>query len=220
MLAADAVFGGFDSDNLKESLKENSLQLAKAVADAHKLPTENLLAPDYVRRIAWTPPEDPSVPVIEGILAGFGARPWQIEITVSGEHVTDGFQSSTETLVFNVVPEPSAYLLGGLQIRGMRREIVDSGQRTEKDFHDEIMRQGSMPVAFLRLAHLHHGPRQHVIGSKDGVDPFVARLGVDLGEGVKRARHRRPGSEVAPHGVQRDARQDQASLAATRCSPA
>jgi hypothetical protein len=46
----------------------------------------------------------------------------------------------------------AAYLLGGLQIRGMRREIVDSGARTEKDFHDEIMRQGSMPVAFLRLA--------------------------------------------------------------------
>lgn len=46
----------------------------------------------------------------------------------------------------------AAYLLGGLQIRGMRNEIVDVGQRTEKDFHDEIMRQGSMPVAFLRLA--------------------------------------------------------------------
>ena len=46
----------------------------------------------------------------------------------------------------------AAYLLGGLQIRGMRREIVDGGQRTEKEFHDEIMRQGSMPVAFLRLA--------------------------------------------------------------------
>ena len=46
----------------------------------------------------------------------------------------------------------AAYLLGGLQIRGMRKEIVDGGQRTEKEFHDEIMRQGSMPVAFLRLA--------------------------------------------------------------------
>jgi hypothetical protein len=45
-----------------------------------------------------------------------------------------------------------AYLVGGLQIRGMRHEIVDTGMRTEKDFHDEIMRQGSMPVAFLRLA--------------------------------------------------------------------
>jgi hypothetical protein len=46
----------------------------------------------------------------------------------------------------------AAYLLGGLQLRGMKREIVDSGQRSEKDFHDEIMRQGSMPVAMLRLA--------------------------------------------------------------------
>ncbi len=46
----------------------------------------------------------------------------------------------------------AAYLLGGLQIRGMRKEVVDGGQRSEKDFHDEIMRQGSMPVAFLRLA--------------------------------------------------------------------
>jgi uncharacterized protein (DUF885 family) len=46
----------------------------------------------------------------------------------------------------------AAYLLGGLQIRGMRKEVVDRGQRTEKEFHDEIMRQGSMPVAFLRLA--------------------------------------------------------------------
>jgi hypothetical protein len=46
----------------------------------------------------------------------------------------------------------AAYLLGGLQLRGMKREIVDSGQRSEKDFHDEIMRQGGMPVAMLRLA--------------------------------------------------------------------
>lgn len=63
-----------------------------AVADAHKLPTENLLAPDYIRRIAWTPPEDPSVPVIEGILAGFGARPWQIELTA--EVIVKGLEAA------------------------------------------------------------------------------------------------------------------------------
>lgn len=45
-----------------------------------------------------------------------------------------------------------AYLVGGLQIRGLRKELVDSGRMTEKAFHDEIMRQGSMPVAYLRLA--------------------------------------------------------------------
>jgi ribonuclease D len=63
-----------------------------SVADAHKLPTENLLAPDYIRRIAWTPPEDPSVPVIEGILAGFGARPWQIELTA--EVIVKGLEAA------------------------------------------------------------------------------------------------------------------------------
>jgi hypothetical protein len=46
----------------------------------------------------------------------------------------------------------AAYLLGGLQIRSLRRELVDSGQMTEKQFHDEVMRQGSMPIAWLRLA--------------------------------------------------------------------
>ena len=46
----------------------------------------------------------------------------------------------------------AAYLLGGLQLRSLRAELVDSGQMPEKQFHDEIMRQGSMPIAMLRLA--------------------------------------------------------------------
>ena len=46
----------------------------------------------------------------------------------------------------------AAYLLGALQLRGLRKEVVDSGQMTEKQFHDEVMRQGSMPIGWLRLA--------------------------------------------------------------------
>ena len=46
----------------------------------------------------------------------------------------------------------AAYLLGGLQIRGLRKELVDSKQMTNMRFHDEILRQGSMPIALLRLA--------------------------------------------------------------------
>ena len=30
-------------------------------------------------------------------------------------------------------------------------EIVDTKQMTEKAFHDEILRQGSMPIGLLRL---------------------------------------------------------------------
>ena len=46
----------------------------------------------------------------------------------------------------------AAYLLGGLQLRGLRRELVDTKIMTNAQFHDEIMRQGGMPIALLRLA--------------------------------------------------------------------
>jgi hypothetical protein len=46
----------------------------------------------------------------------------------------------------------AAYLLGGLQLRALRREIVDTNRMTQRAFHDEILRQGSMPIALLRLA--------------------------------------------------------------------
>ena len=41
-------------------------------------PVENLLSPDSVRRVLWEPPEDGDV---ARVLAGRGARPWQIELT-------------------------------------------------------------------------------------------------------------------------------------------
>jgi hypothetical protein len=46
----------------------------------------------------------------------------------------------------------AAYLLGGMQIRALRKELVDSGAMGQKAFHDEVLRQGSMPIALLRLA--------------------------------------------------------------------
>ena len=52
-----------------------------ALADEHHLPTENLLTPDTVRRIAWEPPQDCSEAGIATRLSKHGARPWQIELT-------------------------------------------------------------------------------------------------------------------------------------------
>lgn len=52
-----------------------------AIADEHRLPTENLLLPDTLRRIAWQPPTDVSESGIATTLACHGARPWQVGLT-------------------------------------------------------------------------------------------------------------------------------------------
>jgi uncharacterized protein (DUF885 family) len=43
-------------------------------------------------------------------------------------------------------------MLGGLQIRALRAELVDSGKMSEVDFHDAILRQGPIPIAMVRAA--------------------------------------------------------------------
>lgn len=52
-----------------------------AIADEHNLPSENLLAPDSVRRIAWEPPDDLSAGAVAAALRELGAREWQVELT-------------------------------------------------------------------------------------------------------------------------------------------
>jgi ribonuclease D len=54
------------------------------VAAAHSLPTENLLAPDVVRRLSWTPPEPADADTVAAYLRAAGARSWQIELTTAG----------------------------------------------------------------------------------------------------------------------------------------
>jgi uncharacterized protein (DUF885 family) len=43
-----------------------------------------------------------------------------------------------------------AYLMGALQFRGMRKELVDSKKMTEKQFHDAILHENAMPIELLR----------------------------------------------------------------------
>ncbi|GCD34071.1 3'-5' exonuclease [Streptomyces chrestomyceticus JCM 4735] len=50
-----------------------------ALAEELNLPQENLITPDTVRRLCWEPPADPSEETVAAVLAGHGARPWQIE---------------------------------------------------------------------------------------------------------------------------------------------
>jgi ribonuclease D len=52
-----------------------------ALAEAHRLPAENLLAPDAVRRLSWEPPSPVTAETVAAALAGYGARPWQAGLT-------------------------------------------------------------------------------------------------------------------------------------------
>jgi ribonuclease D len=52
-----------------------------AIAEDNRLPTENLISPDVVRRLSWEPPQPCREQAVAQALADYGARPWQIELT-------------------------------------------------------------------------------------------------------------------------------------------
>ncbi len=43
-----------------------------------------------------------------------------------------------------------AYLIGGLQFKALKEELVDSGKMTYKTFHDAVLRENNIPVEMLR----------------------------------------------------------------------
>lgn len=51
-----------------------------ALAERLNLPQENLITPDTVRRLCWEPPAGPTPETVAAVLAGHGARPWQVEL--------------------------------------------------------------------------------------------------------------------------------------------
>jgi len=45
-----------------------------------------------------------------------------------------------------------AYLLGGLQLRGLRRELVDTGKMTNRAFHDAVLKENRIPIEMVRAS--------------------------------------------------------------------
>ena len=68
------------ADRRFKAAREAMLNLAKA----HNLPVENLLTPDFLRRLMWAPPatREPAAlaDAVRAQLAAYGARPWQAEL--------------------------------------------------------------------------------------------------------------------------------------------
>ncbi|GGK98352.1 3'-5' exonuclease [Streptomyces flaveus] len=50
-----------------------------ALAETLTMPQENLITPDTVRRVCWEPPAEVNAESVAAALAGYGARPWQVE---------------------------------------------------------------------------------------------------------------------------------------------
>ena len=44
----------------------------------------------------------------------------------------------------------AAYMIGGLQLRALYAELVDSRKMTEREFHDAVLTGGPMPIAMVR----------------------------------------------------------------------
>jgi len=63
-----------------------------ALAEEHRVPVENLLSPEALRRIAWEPPEPATVAAVAGAMRRLGARDWQVRLTA--EQVSRAFANA------------------------------------------------------------------------------------------------------------------------------
>ena len=46
----------------------------------------------------------------------------------------------------------AAYLVGALQLRALRRELVESGKMSDKEFNDAVLKQNAIPIEMIRAA--------------------------------------------------------------------
>ncbi|MBW9108590.1 ribonuclease D [Microbacterium ureisolvens] len=63
-------------------------------AEELHMPTENLLTPELLRRVAWSPPEPVTAASVGEALSALGARPWQVAQT--SQVIADAFVGSVQ----------------------------------------------------------------------------------------------------------------------------
>ena len=65
-----------------------------AFAEEHAIPVENVLSPDPLRRVIWSPPADRSAAGVADALRALGCRRWQVEIVAP--MVSAAFESTPD----------------------------------------------------------------------------------------------------------------------------
>lgn len=68
-----------DKDPVAAARLSAARAAVSALAENLNMPQENLISPDTVRRVCWEPPKPADAEPLAAALAGYGARPWQVE---------------------------------------------------------------------------------------------------------------------------------------------
>ena len=97
-----------------------------AFAEERSVPVENLLTPDYLRRVLWKPPAqggDDLEELVAAELTGFGARRWQVEITapIIAEAIRHPREEATEASAAAASRRRASLSLTGSADRRRRR---------------------------------------------------------------------------------------------------
>ena len=71
--------------------------VVEAIAEELHMPTENLLTPEHLRRVAWQPPSELTAEAVGAALVELGARPWQVAHTA--QKIVDAFVEAAQTPV-------------------------------------------------------------------------------------------------------------------------
>jgi ribonuclease D len=67
----------------------------KELGDEHEIPAENLLTPDFLRRLCWEPPTPATPESVSAYLLERGARPWQV--TLVSEALSQAFVDADQS---------------------------------------------------------------------------------------------------------------------------
>jgi ribonuclease D len=68
-----------DRDPIAASRLARARAALAELTEKHTVPVENLVSPDLVRRLAWSPPGT-DLDAVAAFLTAAGARPWQVEL--------------------------------------------------------------------------------------------------------------------------------------------